>query len=80
MGPGAKKNPAEVLQLIGTPWVVTKGEIYEGLDASMDLVPLKEDPIAQKLPFNSVLGAYIVKGTMYTDSAEWPVLHDYNKK
>lgn len=75
---GAQKA-AKPLELIGTPWVVTEGSVYEGLDASLDLSPLKEDPVAQKLPFNSVLGAYIVKGTMYTDSTEWSILHDYNK-
>lgn len=76
LGPEKIGEPPE---LIDTPWVVTKGEIYEGIDASMDLFPLKEDPVAQKLPFNSVLGAYIVKGTMHTDPREWSVLYKYSK-
>jgi hypothetical protein len=83
--PGVGKGPngvlgADVLQLISTPWVVTKGEIYKGLDTSMELFASKEDPIAKVLPFNAVLGSYIVRGDMYTDAREWVLIKDYLKK
>jgi hypothetical protein len=72
-------NGAEVLQLVGTPWHVTNAEVYAGDAASMELYPSKEDPIGQILPFNSVLGAYILRGDMYTAAGEWMVLEDLKK-
>jgi hypothetical protein len=80
VGSGANGyNGAEVLQLIGTPWHVTKADIFAGDAASMELYPSKEDPIGQILPFNSVLGAYILRGDMYTAAGEWVVLEDLKK-
>lgn len=83
--PGVGKGPngalgADVLQLVATPWVVTKGEIYKGLDTSIKLFPSKEDPIATMLPSNSVLGSYIVHGDMYTDVRDWKLIKDYKKE
>ncbi len=68
-----------VLQLVSTPWHVTKAEVYAGDAASMELYPSKEDPIGQLLPFNSVLGAFILRGDMYTKAAEWAVVEDLKK-
>lgn len=77
--PVGSEKTGKPLQLIDTPWVVTEGSVYEGLNPSIDLSPLDEDPVAQALPVNSVLGSYIVKGSMYTNSAEWSVVFDYNE-
>jgi hypothetical protein len=80
VGPGPNGSAAaEVLQLVGTPWRVTKAEIYAGHAASMDLHPSEEDPIAQLLPFNAALGAFILRGDMYTESAEWVLIEDLKK-
>jgi hypothetical protein len=81
IGPGPNGAAgAEVLQLVGTPWHVTKAEIYAGDAASMELYPSKEDPIGELLPFNSVLGAYILRGDMYTKAEEWVLVEDLKKK
>jgi len=81
IGPGPNGAAgAEVLQLVGTPWHVTKAEIYAGDAASMELYPSKEDPIGELLPFNSVLGAYILRGDMYTKADEWVLVEDLKKK
>ena len=74
--PGIGSGPdgaagAEVLQLVGTPWHVTKAEVYAGDAASMELHTSAEDPIAEVLPCNMVLGAYVIRGDMYTKSDEW---------
>jgi hypothetical protein len=80
IGPGPNGAAgAEVLQLVGTPWHVTKAEIYAGDAASMELYPSQEDPIGQLLPCNSVLGAYILRGGMYTKSDEWMLIEDLKK-
>jgi hypothetical protein len=80
IGPGPDGAAgAAVLQLVSTPWHVTKAEVYAGEAASMELYPSKEDPIAQLLPFNSVLGAYILRGDMYTRADEWAVVEDLKK-
>jgi acetoacetate decarboxylase len=70
---------AEVLQLVGTPWHVTKGEVFAGEAADLELFPSKEDPIGQLLPCNSVLGAFILRGDMYTKSDEWMLIEDLKK-
>jgi hypothetical protein len=67
---------AEVLQLVGTPWHVTKAEIYAGDAASMELFPSEDDPIGQLLPCNAVLGAFILRGDMSTRSDEWVLIKD----
>jgi hypothetical protein len=77
VGPGPNGAAgAEVLQLVGTPWHVTKAEIYAGDAATMELYPSKEDPIAQLLPCNAVLGAFILRGDMYTNAEEWVLIED----
>jgi hypothetical protein len=81
-GVGAGPNGATgavVLQLVASPWHVTGAEFYAADTASMDLYPSEEDPIAELLPFNAVLGAFIFRGDMYTESAEWVVLEDLTK-
>ncbi|HDM78194.1 MAG TPA: hypothetical protein ENG51_17295 [Deltaproteobacteria bacterium] len=78
-GVGKNSNHAEVQQLIGTPWVITKARVYAGLNPSIDILPSKEDPIAQKLPINMVLGAFILRGDMHTDPNAWLLLVDYKK-
>ncbi len=67
---------AEVLQLVGTPWHVTKAEVYAADAASMELYTSAEDPIAELLPCNMVLGAYVIRGDMYTKSDEWVLIED----
>jgi hypothetical protein len=80
IGPGPNGAAgAEVVQLVGTPWHITKAEVYAADAASMELFPSKEDPLGQLLPCNSVLGAYIIRGDMYTKSDEWMLLEDLKK-
>ena len=79
--PGVGQGPngaagAEVLQLVSTPWRVTSAEIYAGDAASMDLHATKEDPLGRLLPCNSVLGAFIIRGDMYTKADEWELVED----
>ncbi|MBW2023200.1 MAG: acetoacetate decarboxylase family protein [Deltaproteobacteria bacterium] len=78
-GVGKASGHAEVQQLIGTPWIITRAEVYAGLNPSIDLIPSIEDPIAQKLPINMVLGAFILRGDMHTDPGQWLLLKDYKK-
>jgi len=77
-GPGGAAG-AEVLQLVGTPWHVTKADIYAGNFAGLELYPSTEDPIGRLLPVNAVLGAFIIRGDMYTKADEWVVLEDLKK-
>jgi hypothetical protein len=70
---------AVVLQLVGTPWHITNAEVYAADGASMEFYPSEEDPIGQLLPCNPVLGAYIIRGDMYTKSDEWVLLEDLKK-
>ncbi|MET0715734.1 MAG: acetoacetate decarboxylase family protein, partial [Mycetocola sp.] len=70
---------AEVLQLVATPWHITKAEFFAGDLPSMELYPSKDDPIAQMLPCNLVLGAFILRGDMYTKSEEWMLLENLNE-
>jgi Acetoacetate decarboxylase (ADC) len=80
IGPGPNGAAgAEVLQLVGTPWHITKAEIYAGEAASLELYPSQEDPIGQLLPCNAVLGAFILRGDMYTQSDEWRLIEDLKK-
>jgi Acetoacetate decarboxylase (ADC) len=82
--PGIGAGPAgaagaEVLQLVGTPWHVTNAEFYACDAAGMELYQSEEDPIGRLLPCNSVLGAYVLRGDMYTDAAEWTLVEDLKK-
>jgi len=70
---------AEVLQLIGTPWHVTKAEFFAVDAPAMEIYSSKEDPLAQILPCNAVLGGFILRGDMYTKSEEWVVVEDLKK-
>jgi hypothetical protein len=80
IGPGPNGAAgAEVVQLVGTPWHITKAEVYAADAASMELFPSEEDPLGQLLPCNSVLGAYIIRGDMYTRADEWMLLEDLKK-
>ena len=54
-------------------------EIYAGDAASLDLHPTKEDPLGRLLPCNSVLGAFIIRGDMYTKADEWELVEDLKK-
>jgi acetoacetate decarboxylase len=77
VGPGPDgATGAEVLQLVGTPWHVTQAEVYAGDAATMELYPSKEDPIGALLPCNAVLGAFILRGDMYTNADEWELIED----
>ncbi|HTG49790.1 MAG TPA: acetoacetate decarboxylase family protein, partial [Gemmatimonadales bacterium] len=80
IGPGPNGSAgAEVLQLVGTPWHITKAEIYAGDAASMELFPSEEDPLGQLLPCNAVLGAFILRGDMTTVSDEWVLIEDLKR-
>jgi hypothetical protein len=77
IGPGPDgATGAEVLQLVGTPWHVTQAEVYAGDGATIELYPAKEDPIGLLLPCNAVLGAFILRGDMYTNAEEWELIED----
>lgn len=78
--PGVGERSAgssDVLQLVATPWVVTEAEIFEGLDASLDIRASERDPIANALPINSILGSFIIRGDLFTDAKDWILLRDY---
>jgi hypothetical protein len=80
IGPGPNGAAgSEVLQLVGTPWHVTRAEFYACDAAGMELYQSKEDPIGQLLPCNSILGGYILRGDMYTNAAEWTLIEDLKK-
>jgi hypothetical protein len=80
IGPGPNGAAgAEVLQLVGTPWHVTKAEIYAADTASLEFFPSEEDPIGQLLPVNAVLGAFILRGDMHTKTDEWVLIEDLKK-
>ena len=70
---------AQVLQLVGTPWHVTKAEVYAGEVPSMEVFASHEDPIGQLLPCNMILGAFILQGDMYTKAEEWLLVKDLKK-
>src|SRR6185436_17805278 len=65
IGPGPDGAAgAEVMQLVGTPWHVTRAEFFAAADVSVELFSTKEDPLREILPCNAVLGAYILRGAM----------------
>jgi hypothetical protein len=68
-----------VLQLVASPWHVTKAEALAGDAASMELHPSEEDPIAELLPCHVVLRAFILRGAMYTNAEEWVLIEDLKK-
>ena len=77
IGPGPNgATGAQVVQLVGTPWHVTRAEIYAGDAAAVELYPSKEDPIGELLPCNMVLGAFVLRGDMYTNADEWVLIED----
>jgi hypothetical protein len=78
-GVGGQSTEAQVQQLIGTPWIITQAKVFGGLNPSIDFVPSEEDPLAQQLPVNMVLGAFILRGDMHTDPQDWLLLEDYKK-
>src|SRR6185295_15412043 len=77
-GPNGARG-AEVLQLVGTPWHVTKAEFFAADAAALEIYPSEEDPLAQILPCNAVLGGFILRGDMYTKSEEWLLIEDLKK-
>jgi len=76
-GVGPEAGTAQVQQLIGTPWIITKAEVWAGETPSIDLFATEEDPLAELLPNEGVVGAFILRGDMYTDPGEWLLLKDY---
>ncbi len=80
IGPGPNGAAgAAVVQLVGTPWHVTRAEIYAGDAATMELYPSNEDPLAELLPSNMVLGAFVLRGDMYTNADEWVLIEDLTR-
>ena len=81
VGPGPNGVAgAELVQLVGITWHITKADFYAGDAAGMELFSSKEDPLGQLLPFNGVLGAFILRGEMYTKADEWMLLEDLKKR
>jgi len=76
-GIGPEAGTAQVQQLVGTPWIITEAEIWAGEAPSLDLFATEEDPLMELLPPESVVGAFILRGDMYTDPKEWLLLKDY---
>jgi hypothetical protein len=70
---------ADVIQLVATPWRVTKGEIYAADAASIELYSSEEDPLGELLPVNAVLGAWVLRGDMDTNPQEWMLIEDLKK-
>ena len=79
-GVGKDADKTQVQQLIGTPWIITKATVWEGLNASIDFIPSKEDPLAKHFPINMILGAFILRGDMHTDPKDWLLLEDYRNQ
>jgi hypothetical protein len=79
--PGVAENSknTEIMQLITTPWVITEAKIWAGVQPSIDIIPNKEDPIAEALPVNMVLASFILRGNMHTDPKDWHIFRDYKK-
>ncbi len=78
-GVGEKSNEAEILQLISTPWVITRATVWAGLNPSIDLIASGEDPIARNLPANRLVGAFILRGDMHTEVRSWKLLRNYKE-
>jgi hypothetical protein len=70
---------ADVVQLVATPWRVTKGEIYAADAAGIELYSSEEDPLGELLPVNAVLGAWVLRGDMDTNPEEWMLIEDLKK-
>jgi hypothetical protein len=73
-GVGADACKAQVHQLIGTPWLITRAEVWAGLEPSVDLIPSEEDPLSELLPVRQVLAGYVLRGDMQTDPKDWLLL------
>jgi Acetoacetate decarboxylase (ADC) len=83
--PGVGPGPdgavgARTILLVGSPWVVTKADIFIGVDPSIELYHSKEDPIGELLPIDAVIGSYIIRGDLYTDPMNWHVVADLKNK
>ncbi len=79
-GIGKDAAKAQVQELVGTPWVITKATVWQGKAPSIDLHSTMEDPLAKMLPVNAVLASYVLRGDMYTDPNKWVTLKDYKAK
>jgi hypothetical protein len=81
--PGVGAGPkgvvsAQVLEVVDTPWVVSKADLYVGKDSSLDFYPSKEDPIAQYFPIHTILATIIMQAEVMTvDAKNWKVVKDY---
>lgn len=71
---------AQTIQLVASPWVITKADIFIGAEASVELYPSKEDPLAELLPVDAVIGSYLVRGDLYTDPSNWTLVEDLKKR
>jgi hypothetical protein len=77
-GVGAGVVSAKILEVVDTPWVVNKADIYVGQDASLEFYPSKDDPIAQYFKINQILATIIMQAeTMTVDAKDWKVVIDY---
>jgi hypothetical protein len=71
---------AQAIQLVASPWVITKADIFIGVEASAELYPHQEDPLADLLPVDAIIGSYIVRGELYTDPSNWTLIEDLKKR
>ena len=78
-GVGEHANQAEIIQIIGTPWVVTRAEVWAGVDPTIDFVASEEDPLHDHFPVNAILGSFLLRGDMHTDPSQWLLIRDYKK-
>jgi hypothetical protein len=79
VGPGPNGvTSAQILEVVDTPWVVSKADLYVGQNASLDFYPSKEDPIAQYFPIHTILATIIMRADVMTvDAKDWKVVKDY---
>jgi len=82
VGPGeGGSDDAVIAELVSSPWKVSEGEVFAANDISIAFNPSDEDPIAQMLPINSIIGGAILHAeTMVTSPSEdWKVVVDLLK-
>ena len=79
VGSGPKGNlSAQILEVVDTPWVVSKADIYVGHDASLEFYQSKDDPIAQYFKIHQILATIIMHADKMTvDPSNWKVVRDY---
>jgi hypothetical protein len=81
--PGVGAGPegilsGQILEVVDTPWVVSKADLYVGQNATLEFYPSDEDPIAQYFPIHTILATIIMHAEVMTvDAKNWKVVKDY---